>query len=160
MEKNKMMSCAVFAAAMLMLAGCHGQSIQTGRIGEIDGTVSWSFRGEIGEDRTPLGVNDAITIMPVTVITIPPTRPGTFGQAIDTAISGTEVNFGKISVSAKGVSVPYAVTKLPSEVSIQLRVLPKVGGQFLRDGNPQDAVLTVANPIVTGFNFNYATPPK
>jgi hypothetical protein len=161
MNMNKIIDCIVLAAAVLILASCRpNQSNQTGRIGAINGTLSWSFSGELGEDPNALGINDVIRIMPVIVVTVPPTKPDTLGQTIDTAITGTEVNFGKVSVSNKGVSVPYAVTNLPREVAIQLRVQPKVGGQFLRAGSPQDAILTVENPVVSGFNFNYMPPPK
>jgi hypothetical protein len=139
-----------------------------GRIGEIKGFIRW-FSGEVpitlGKFGIPgriIGIDDAIDITPIHVKIIPPTEEGSFGSTFETPITGrSKVTFGKVSVSRGKVSAPYAVSKLPLGVSIQLRVRAKhVPGSFPRDANPQDAILERGRPVVENFNFHFLPPPK
>ena len=137
-----------------------------GRIGGISGVVTW-IRGEVpitlGSVGLPghiVGINDAVDITPVQVKIVPPTG-GAFGSTFETPIKGFKLTFGKVSVSKGKVSATYAISNLPVGVSIQLRVKPKqVSGSFVRDTNPQDAILELSRPVVENFNFHFLPPPK
>jgi len=138
-----------------------------GPVGGINGVITW-FRGEIpltlGNVGIPgriIGVKDTISIFPVSVKLIPPTNDDQFGSTFETPVKRFKVTFGKVSISNGKVSAPYAVSDLPLGVSIQLRVRPKlVAGDFLRDANPQDAILEMGRTVVENFNFHFVSPPK
>lgn len=137
-----------------------------GRVGGVNGVITW-FRGEVpltlGKNGIPgriVGVKDTISITPVSVKLIPPSNDNQFGNMFETPIKGFKVTFGKVSVSNGRVSASYAVSDLPLGISVQLRVRPKlVAGDFLRDANPQDAILELGRTVVENFNFHFRPSP-
>lgn len=135
-------------------------------IGELKGTITW-FRGEVpitlgsGVPGSIIGVNDAISIEPITVKISPPTEEGSFGTTVETPIHGTAVKFGRISVVHSKIGVAYTVSNLPLGIAIQLRVRPRqVEGTFRRTSNPQDTVLEIQQLVVNDFDFEFLAPPK
>ena len=156
------------ASVLLALAvGAFGQrnSKPLPHIGQITGTITW-FRGQVpitlGTSGIPgqiIGVSDAVSIRPV-IVKINPPHGTTLGSTIVTPIAGTDIKFGKVSVSGNKISAPYTVSKLPLGIGIQLEIKPKrVSGSFSRDRNPQDAFLQLQAIEVGHFDFHFVPAP-
>lgn len=145
MNYKKIIPTLAFAAAILTSTGCPAPNKEVQAIGEISGTISWDKGGERPD---PSVIGDAISITPVTSTNRIP-------------LTGATVVFGNPSDSGSRVMVTYKVSKLPLDTAIQLEVKPKrVQGSFLRDGNPQDAICTLAQPTVSNFDFHFVPAPK
>ena len=165
MNRNLLLSLCglVGAIAMLATTGCNSPTPpptdkqHVGAIGAIEGTISW-FKGEFQPDLA--NIRGEIGITPVTVKVTPPQGPGTFGSTTVTPIPGMiHLDFGRPLESASRVTVSYTVSNLPVSIPIQLQVIPRLGGSFVR-GNPQDAVCTMEQPTVSHFDFQFLPPPK
>src|SRR4029077_6798157 len=138
MITNKLVCTLLLSAALLATTACTGGKAAQA-IGEIRGKISW----DKGRERPdPSVVADALSISALT----------------DTGISlpGAKVVFGTPSDAGTSVSIPYTVSKLPLDTVIHLEVKPKhVQGSFSRAGNPQDAVCSFAQPLVSQFYFRF-----
>ena len=138
MRTQRILISLVVAAALLAGAGCSNQppKTTTGRIGQIKGTITWASGS--AEDHEL--ANNALVL-----------RATTSGVEI----TNVTVTLGPRSISSGRVRAPYSVGNLPREIPIQLDVKGANGQvNFVRDANPQDALCTVAAPIVAGFDFH------
>jgi len=142
MITNKLACTLLLAATLLATTACPSRSAVQA-IGEIKGAMSWDKGGERPD---PSAAADALSISATT--------------AAGVALPGAKVVFGTPSDSGTRVSVPYTVSKLPLNTVIRLEVKPKhVQGSFIRDGNPQDAVCSIAQPVVSQFDFHFVPAP-
>jgi hypothetical protein len=144
-HQSQRMTTLITAAALLAIMGCNSRkAVQA--ICEIKGTVAWE-NGAGGPD--PSVVNDAVTITALTM-----------GSSSLIPLPGAHVAWGSPSTAGPRVTVSYTVSKLPLNTAIRLVVKPNhVQGQFIRDGNPQDALCTFAQPSVSQFDFRFLPAP-